>query len=46
MKLAYITSILLNPREQNGTSTARGDTPSAANIPNGNFVMSVPDQFM
>ena len=37
---------LLNPREQNGTSTARGGTPSAANIANGSFVMSVPDQFM
>jgi hypothetical protein len=37
---------LLNPREQNGTSTSRGATPSAANIANGSFVMSVPDQFM
>ncbi|TDH29312.1 hypothetical protein EXU57_04410 [Segetibacter sp. 3557_3] len=37
---------LVNPREQNGTSTARGATPSAANIANGSFVMSVPDQYM
>ncbi|MGZ5135755.1 MAG: hypothetical protein ACXWCG_11415 [Flavitalea sp.] len=37
---------LLNPREQNGVSTARGGTPSAANIANGSYVMSVPDQFM
>lgn len=37
---------LLNPREQNGTLTSRGSTPSAANIANGSFVMSVPDQYM
>lgn len=37
---------LLNPREQNGVSTARGSTPSAANIANGSYVMSVPDQYM
>ena len=37
---------LLNPREQNGTLTSRGATPTAANIANGSFVMSVPDQFM
>ncbi len=37
---------LLNPREQNGTLTSRGSVPSAANIANGSFVMSVPDQFM
>lgn len=37
---------LLNPREQNGVSTARGGTPSAANIANGQYVMSVPDQYM
>jgi len=37
---------LLNPREQNGTSTARGATPSAAAIRNGSSVMSVPDQYM
>jgi hypothetical protein len=37
---------LLNPREQNSTSTARGGTPTPANIANGSFVMSVPDQFM
>lgn len=37
---------LMNPREQNGVSTARGGTPSAANISNGSYVMSVPDQYM
>jgi hypothetical protein len=37
---------LINPREQNGVSTARGGTPSAANIANGSYVMSVPDQYM
>lgn len=37
---------LFNPREQNGVSTARGGTTSAANIANGSDVMSVPDQFM
>jgi hypothetical protein len=37
---------LFNPREQNGTSTARGGTPSATAIANGSDVMSVPDQFM
>ncbi len=37
---------LLNPREQNGTLTSRGGTPSAASIKNGSFVMSVPDQYM
>jgi hypothetical protein len=37
---------LLNPREQNGVSTARGGTPSAANIANTSYVMSVPDQYM
>jgi hypothetical protein len=37
---------LLNPREQNGTLTTRGAAPTAANIANGSFVMSVPDQFM
>jgi hypothetical protein len=37
---------LLNPREQNGVSTARGGVPSAANIANGSQVMSVPDQYM
>ena len=37
---------LFNPREQNGTSTARGGVPSAANILYGSSVMSVPDQFM
>ena len=36
---------LLNPREQNGVSTARGANPSAANIANGSYVMSVPDQY-
>jgi hypothetical protein len=37
---------LFNPREQNGTSTARGGTPSASNILYGSSTMSVPDQFM
>jgi hypothetical protein len=37
---------LSNPREENGTSTARGGTPSASSIKNGSDVMSVPDQFM
>ena len=37
---------LFNPREQNGVSTSRGGPTSAANIANGQDVMSVPDQFM
>ena len=37
---------LLSPREQNGTLTSRGGTPSATSISNGSFVMSVPDQYM
>ena len=37
---------LFNPREQNGTSTARGGTPSATALANGSDVMSVPDQMM
>ena len=37
---------LFNPREQNGTSTARGGTPSATAVRNGSSVMSVPDQYM
>jgi hypothetical protein len=37
---------LLSPREQNGTLTSRGGTPSATSIKNGSFVMSVPDQYM
>ena len=37
---------LVNPREQNGTSTARGGTPSASSILNGSSTMSVPDQYM
>ena len=37
---------LVNPREQNGTSTARGGTPSASTISYTSDVMSVPDQFM
>lgn len=37
---------LINPREQNGVSTARGATPSASAVKNGSAVMSVPDQFM
>ena len=37
---------LLNPREQNGTSTARGGVPSTAAMRNGSDIMSVPDQYM
>jgi hypothetical protein len=37
---------LLNPREHNGVSTARGRTPSATSIAYGSDVMSVPDQYM
>jgi hypothetical protein len=37
---------LINPREQNGTSTARGSAPSASAITYGTSTMSVPDQFM
>lgn len=37
---------LFNPREQNGTSTARGRTPSASSIAYGSNVMSVPDQYL
>ena len=37
---------LMNPREHNGVSTARGGTPSATAIAYGSDVMSVPDQFM
>lgn len=37
---------LLNPREHNGVSTARGGTPSAAALQYGSDVMSVPDQYM
>ena len=37
---------LINPREQNGTSTARGGVPSAATVRYGSDVMSVPDQYM
>ena len=37
---------LVNPREQNGTSTARGGTPSASSIRYGSSTMSVPDQYM
>ena len=37
---------LSNPREQNGTSTARGGVPTAASISYGSNVMSVPDQYM
>ena len=37
---------LLNPREQNGVSTARGGAPSAIAVAYGSDVMSVPDQFM
>jgi hypothetical protein len=37
---------LINPREQNGVSTARGGTPSASAVLYGSDVMSVPDQYM
>ncbi|MBD0277101.1 MAG: hypothetical protein ICV81_03930 [Flavisolibacter sp.] len=37
---------LVNPRETNGVSTARGRTPSANAIVYGSHVMSVPDQYM
>jgi hypothetical protein len=37
---------LFNPREQNGTSTARGGISSTSQIRNGSSVMSVPDQYM
>jgi hypothetical protein len=37
---------LVNPREQNGTSTARGGTASTSSMRNGSDVMSVPDQYM
>jgi len=37
---------LLNPREHNGVSTARGSAPSASAIAYGSDVMSVPDQYM
>lgn len=37
---------LINPREQNGVSTARGGTPSATAIAYNTTTMSVPDQMM
>lgn len=37
---------LINPREVNGISTARGGVASANSIKNGSDVMSVPDQYM
>ena len=37
---------LVNPREQNGTSTARGATPSASAVRYSSSTMSVPDQYM
>ncbi len=37
---------LANPREQNGTSTARGGVPSQNSILYGSSTMSVPDQYM
>ena len=37
---------LINPREQNGVSTARGGTPSATAMAYQSDVMSVPDQYM
>lgn len=37
---------LSNPREQNGVSTARGETPSTTAVAYGTSTMSVPDQLM
>ncbi|MGF2412419.1 transporter family protein [Ferruginibacter sp.] len=37
---------LINPREQNGTSTKRGGLPTATDLRYGSDVMSVPDQYM
>ena len=37
---------LINPREQNGVSTARGAAPSATALKYGSSTMSVPDQYM
>jgi len=37
---------LSNPRDVNGTPTARGGQPSARAVQNGSDVMSVPDQYM
>ena len=37
---------LINPRGENGTSTARGGTPSASAVANTSDIMSVPDQLM
>jgi hypothetical protein len=37
---------LINPREVNGVSTARGGTASASAVANGSDVMSVPDQLI
>src|SRR5258708_5828142 len=37
---------LSNPREVNGTSSARGGTASASAVKNGSDIMSVPDQLM
>ena len=47
-KVSLYTNLfyLVNPRETNGISTARGRTPSAASVTYGSNVMSVPDQYM
>ncbi len=37
---------LVNPREQNGTSTNRGAAPSASSVLYSSSTMSVPDQYM
>jgi hypothetical protein len=37
---------LINPKEQNGVSTARGGTPSATSLQYYTSTMSVPDQYM
>ncbi|MCU7552437.1 hypothetical protein OCK74_25180 [Chitinophagaceae bacterium LB-8] len=47
-RLSFYSNLLylVNPRETNGVSTARGRTPSPASIIYGSDVMSVPDQYM
>ncbi|MBI1344425.1 MAG: hypothetical protein GC171_16000 [Terrimonas sp.] len=37
---------LVNPRDHNGVSTARGGTASTSSLQNGSDVMSVPDQYL
>ena len=47
-KFGLYTSLyyLVNPREQNGVSTARGGVPNATAVTYFTSVMSVPDQYM